>query len=247
MRKFLVNVEFDGKRYRGFQKNENAKTVQAEIESALKKLFEKVVSVVGSSRTDAGVSAKDFYFVFSADTKLPADRVAYKLNRFLPKDIVCQQSKEVPLSFDLKKSIVSKTYKYALYVSNHKKPLLDANAVWVEQPLDLQYMQICAKKLLGQNNYKSFCGINADTTSFERKVESIEIKQTDNLLEIYITAQNFLYNMVRVLVGTLIECGKHKMSAEQIEQLFKQKDRSKNPAKTMPAKALVLYKTTLKA
>ena len=245
MRKFLVNVEFDGKRYAGFQKNQNAKTVQTEIESALKKLFEKEIDIVGSSRTDAGVSARDFYFVFSADTKLPADRVAFKLNRFLPKDIQCQKSREVEQNFDLRKSVLSKTYKYSLYVSNHAKPLLNGRSVRVEEPLDIQYMQICAQKLVGEKNYKSFCNTNADTTSFVRKVEKIEIEQLNDEIEIYITAKNFLYNMVRILVGTLIECGKHKITAEQIDDLFVQKDRSKNPAKTLPAKALMLYETKI--
>ena len=245
MRKFLVNVEFDGKRYAGFQKNANTKTVQAEIENALKKLFEKDIDIVGSSRTDAGVSARDFYFVFSTDTKLPADRVAYKLNRFLPKDIQCQQSREVKQNFDLRKNILSKTYKYSLYVSNHIKPLLNARALQVDEPLDLEYMQICAQKLVGEKNYKSFCNINADTTSFVRKVEKIEIKQFGDEIEIYITAKNFLYNMVRILVGTLLECGKHKLTPEQLDDLFVQKDRSKNPAKTLPPKALVLFETKI--
>lgn len=246
MRKFLVNVQFDGRRYKGFQKNENAKTVQDEIEGALKNLFKTDIAIVGSSRTDAGVSARVFYFVFCADTKLPADRVAYKLNRFLPKDIVCQQSREVDLNFELKNRVENKTYRYSIYVSNHIKPLENGRAVWIDDKLDIEYMQICAKKLLGKHNYKSFCNVNADTTSFERQVDDIKIVCENELINFYITAQNFLYNMVRILVGTLIECGKHNLTEADIDYFFEIKDRAKNPAKTMLPKALCLYDIKLK-
>lgn len=246
MRKFLVELQFDGRKYSGFQKNGNARTIQAMVEIALKKLFEKDIDIVGSSRTDAGVSAREFCFVFCADTKLPANRVAYKLNRFLPKDIQCQNSEEVDINFDLRKAIESKTYQYVIYNSNHIRPLIDKNSLFVGDVLDYDYMKICANKLVGTHNYKSFCNVNADTTSFVRTVENIKIDCEGDQIKMYFTAQNFLYNMVRILAGTLVECGKHKLSAEDIDRLFMAKDRSKNIAKTLPAKALTLYGVKLK-
>ena len=170
MRKFLIDLQFNGKKYFGFQKNGEQKTIQRELEIATKKLFEQDISVVGCSRTDKGVSAKQFFATFECETKLPADRVTFKLNRFLPKDIQCQKSVEVDKSFDLRKSVKSKTYRYSIYCGEHIKPLL-TNSVFVEGNLDFEYMKECAKTLIGKHNFKSFCNQNADTTTFESKTD----------------------------------------------------------------------------
>lgn len=246
MRRFLIDIQFDGKRYSGFQKNVGQKTIQGEIEVALEKLFETKISTTGASRTDAGVSAKNFLLTFDCDTKLPADRVAFKLNRFLPKDIQCQSSVEVDFDFDLRKSIASKTYQYTIYTGSHIKPLVNHCAYFVEGELDLQNMQKCASVLIGKHNFKSFCNQNADTTSFEREIFDINIVKQEETIKLYFTANNFLFNMVRILAGTLVECGKNKLSADDIKDLLDKKDRSKNIAKTLPPKALILYKIDLK-
>ena len=246
MRKFLCKVQFNGKKYLGFQKNGNSKTVQLEIENALIKLFNKQIEIEGCSRTDSGVSAKEYYFCFSADTKLPAQRVAFKLNRFLPTDIQCQNSNEVESSFVLRKEIKSKTYEYSIYDGEHLQPLLNRDAVFVNGALDIDKMQNCANLLIGKNNYKSFCNLNADTKTFVRTVYDIKILRQENLIKIYLTADGFLYNMVRVLVGALVECGKGRLNLDGIKNLLEIKDRSKNLAKTMHSKGLVLYKVNFK-
>lgn len=244
-RKFLVDVQFDGRKYNGFQKNGNSNTIQLQLETALKKLFLQDVVVSGCSRTDKGVSAKQFYFVFEAETKLPADRVAFKLNRFLPNAIQCQNSIEVENSFDLRKSIKSKTYKYSIYTGSHVQPLKNSSRLFVEGELDLQNMQKCAKELVGKHNFKSFCNQNPDTTTFDREIFDIEIEQRENEIDMYFTANNFLYNMVRILAGTLLECGKGKLTNQDVANLLKAKDRAKNPAKTLPSKGLVLQKINI--
>ena len=240
-RKFFVEIQYNGKNYFGFQKNDNKKTIQAEIENALGKLFNETIAIDGSSRTDAGVSAKKFYFVFSVETKLPADRVAFKLNRFLPKDIQCQGSEEVGANFNLRKNILEKTYEYTLYVAPHSKPLLNSFAVLEKNNLNIEKMKECANVLVGTHNYKSFCNVNADTTSFDKTINSIEIIEQDELIKIRISAKNFLFNMVRILVGTLVEAGKGKLTKQDILSLFEIQNRQENPAKTMSAKGLILY------
>lgn len=245
-RKFLVNVQFFGKQFAGFQINGTANTVQLAIETALKKLFDSNIKIVGCSRTDSGVSAKEFYFTFVADTKLPADRVAYKLNRFLPSEIQCQQSSEVALNFNLRENIKSKTYAYCVYTGNHIMPLLNRFALFVEGDLDLRKMQIASKALVGKHNYKSFCNYNPDISTYDREVLDIKISKQENLLTFYFTANGFLYNMVRILAGTLIECGKGKMDACDIQNLFEVQDRGKNPAKTLSPKALTLFNVQFK-
>ena len=245
-RKFLVNVQFFGKQFAGFQINGTANTVQLAIETALKKLFDSNIKIVGCSRTDSGVSAKEFYFTFVADTKLPAGRVAYKLNRFLPSEIQCQQSSEVALNFNLRENIKSKTYAYCVYTGNHTMPLLNRFALFVEGDLDLRKMQMASKALVGKHNYKSFCNYNPDISTYDREVLDIKIVKQENLLTFYFTANGFLYNMVRILAGTLIECGKGKMAACDIQNLFEVQDRGKNPAKTLSPKALTLFNVQFK-
>ena len=247
MRKFLCELQFNGKNYFGYQINENAKTVQQELQTALKKLFDKEIVAEGCSRTDSGVSAWQYYFCFCADTKLPADRVAYKLNRFLPKDIQCQNSMEVPVDYNLRKKVKSKTYLYKIYDGEHLQPLLNRDAVFVEGKLDVDQMQDCAKVLLGKHNFKSFCNINADTKTFVRTIFNIQVLKEKNFINILITADGFLYNMCRVIAGTLVECGKGKLNKQDLQNLLSVEDRSKNCAKTMPAKALVLHSVNLQS
>ncbi len=241
MRKFLVEVQFNGKNYNGFQRNKNSKTVEGEIETALKKLFLVDIVISGCSRTDSGVSAKKFYFTFECKTKLPADRVASKLNRFLPNDIQCQSSREVSTLWDLRDNVEHKTYRYSIYFGEYKKPLLNSFSTFVKGNLNIENMKKCANQLMGKHNYKSFCNQNADTTSFDREILDIKIISADKQIDMYFTAKNFLYNMVRILAGTLVECGLNKLSVEDINNLFAVCDRQKNIAKTMPAKSLLLY------
>jgi tRNA pseudouridine38-40 synthase len=246
MRNFLVNVQFNGKNYKGFQINGTQNTVELQIETALFKLFGEKITICGCSRTDAGVSAKEYYFTFLSDTKLPADRVAFKLNRFLPNDIQCQKSSEVPQNFKLRENIKAKTYEYAIYDGEHAKPLLNRFSVFVCGNLNEQNMQKCANLLVGTHNFKSFCNQNAETQSYVRTIENIKIVRTENLIKIYVTGDGFLYNMVRIIAGTLVECGLGKLNEDDIKNLFKVQDRSKNPAKTMNAKGLTLFEVKLK-
>lgn len=245
-RKFLIEVQYDGKNYLGFQKNGKSKTIELEIENALYRLFNEQITVEGCSRTDRGVSAKKFYFTFVCETKLPQDRVCFKINRFLPKDIQCQNSYEVPLDFMLRKNIQSKTYEYTIYTGEHIKPLLAKNAVFIEGELDIKNMQDCGSVLLGRRNFKSFCNINADTTTFERNIFDIKILKDEEYIKMYFTADNFLYNMARILAGTIILCGQNKLTKNDIKELLKIEDRSKNPAITMQEKGLKLFDIKLK-
>lgn len=245
MKKFLIVVQFDGRRYFGFQANQNKNTIQSQIELAIEKLFKQPAKINGCSRTDAGVSARQFLFTFCMDTKLPADRVAYKLNRFLPRDIQCQKSQLVSMDFDLRKHVVQKTYQYAIYFGEHIQPLFEPFAVYVGNKFNFQNMQTCANLLTGKHNYKSFCNISPEVVNYNRQISSITFTQQKNLVLIEISAKSFLYNMVRVIVGTLVECAKGTLSADDIKNLFALQDRSKNIAKTMSSKGLVLKSVTL--
>lgn len=238
MRRFLVCCQFNGKNYNGFQKNENGKTIQGEIENALEKLFLNKIEITGCSRTDAGVSAEKYFFHFDAETKLPADRVCFKLNRFLPKDIQCFESQEVKDSFSAR-DCKKKTYQYSIYQSPHLLPLLNRDCVQVKENLNVNDMQEASKFLIGKHDFASFRSENADVKSSTRTIFSINIKKSENVISFEISADGFLYNMVRILVGTLIDVGTGKIKVAEMSKILESKNRQQ-AGQTMPAKALRL-------
>lgn len=241
MRRFLVNLQFCGKNYNGFQKNGEQKTIQGELENAIFKLFNQNIDITGVSRTDAGVSAYEYYFHFDADTKLPADRVAFKLNRFLPADIQCQQSVEVPFSFDARKNCVAKTYEYLLYKSEHLKPLLNKFSVKVSPSINVESMKKAANYLIGKHDFSAFMTSSSSKSSRIKTVNFINIFTREDNLVIAINADGFLYNMVRIIVGTLISAGVGEIPPEKIKTILESKNRE-NAGLTMPPKGLTLKK-----
>lgn len=239
-------MQFYGKNYFGFQKNGDKNTIQLAVETSLYKLFNKDIKISGCSRTDAGVSAYKYYFTFDAETKLPADRVSFKLNRYLPKDIQCQFSKEVDINFNVRNEILSKTYLYTIYCGEHIQPLINRFAVYVDESLDIKNMKKCANVLIGQHNFKSFCNYNPDLKTYVRTIKNIKIEKNNEIIKIYITADGFLYNMARILAGTLIECGKNNLNDKDILNLLEIKSRENNIAKTLTSKGLMLYDVEFK-
>lgn len=240
MRRFLVQLEFQGKRYSGWQKQANANTVQEEVERALSKLFGVDTPSFGCSRTDAGVSAERYFFHFDADTKLPADRIAYKLNRFLPKDVQAQSSREVPLSFDARKSVKEKTYTYSFYISDHIRPLLSSDHVQIEPPFDLEKVKSEATCLIGTHDFASFRTIgyeNNEKKTTVRTISHVGFTENEGELIISVTGDGFLYNMVRIVCGTLVEIGTGKLT--DLKGILDAKDRSR-AGKTLPPKGLKL-------
>ena len=244
MRRFLVELQYYGKRYGGFQRQKNAPTVQGEVERALFRLFGRTTEIVGCSRTDAGVSAQSYFFHFDAETALPEERVCFKLNRFLPKDIQAVSSKEVAPSFDARKNVKRKTYVYTLYRSAHLLPLYAREGVQMSENANLDEMRRAAGYLVGQHDFAAFRTVGyeegAKKKSTVRTVEKIEIVQEGRWVRIFITADGFLYNMVRIVVGTLVEVGEGKRTSESVLSALESRDRAQS-GKTMPPKALRLY------
>ena len=243
MRKFLVTIQYNGKNYNGWQKNSNSKTVQGEIENALYKLFSTNIEVEGVSRTDSGVSAKEYYFCFSADTKLPTSRIPFKLNRFLQKDIQAYNAIEVDLDFALRKRVKSKTYVYKVYSCDHLLPLLNRDAYHVKEKLDVAKMNEQAKLLIGKHDFSSFASKGGDDKNPIKTLYSAHVSQNeDGIISISLTGDGFLYNMVRIIAGTLIDVGRGKI--ESIADVLMKKDRQ-NAGLTLPSKALTLQKVDI--
>lgn len=237
MRKFVLKIQYNGKNYNGWQKNSNGKSIQEEIEKALASLFIVKTEAVGASRTDSGVSAKEYPVCFVADTKLPTERIPYKLNRFLPKDIQAFDIKEVPLNFDLRKNIKKKTYVYSFYVSNHTLPLINPHAYKVDK-IDIDVVENALKFLIGKHDLTAFVTVGGDPTSPIKNIYSTSLDKEGCVYNIRICGDSFGYNTIRIIAGTLIKVGQEG-NAEDFVKIMESKNRQ-NAGITLPPKGLVL-------
>ena len=240
MRKFLVEIQYNGKSYNGFQIVNGGATIEQKLKESIEKVFSQSVEIVGCSRTDAGVSAESYFFDFAVDTKLPTDRVPYKINRFLPKDIQAISAKEVPLNFHARHDAKSKTYEYGFYISNFLKPLYNPKNYRLPPSIDLETMQSACKLLVGKHDFIAFKS-NDGKNSTVRVIYSADIIPQGNRFVFRICGEGFLYNMVRIIAGTLVKVGEGNISLDDFKLLLSgSKTRSDNPALTLPPNALTL-------
>lgn len=239
MRKFLVELQFSGKAYCGWQRQADRKTVQGEVEKALKSLFGTDTEAFGCSRTDSGVGAKRYYFHFSADTRLPEERIAYKLNRFLPKDIQAQNSREIPKDADARKDVRSKTYVYSFYDGEHLKPLINSCSYFVKGQLDLEKMNKACACLEGKHDFSAMRNVSAEKASPVKTVFRALVEKTADGYEFRVSGDGFLYNSVRIMAGTVIMAGAGKIAPGDVAKIILSKDRA-NAGPTLPPKGLRL-------
>lgn len=241
MRKFLVEIQFNGKHYNGFQSVSTGVSIEDKLTDAIMKVFEQKAEIVGCSRTDAGVSAESYFFDFCVDTKLPTERVPFKLNRFLPKDIQAVSAKEVPLTFNARHDAKAKTYEYGFYISEHLLPLLNPKNYRLPTSIDLNLMQKACELLVGKKDFIAFKSVEKNKISTVREIFSAQLIQEGKRLIFSISGDGFLYNMVRIIAGTLVKVGEKKLSIDDFETLLSGKlTRDNNPALTLPPNALTL-------
>ena len=241
MRKFLVEIQFNGKNYYGFQKLNGHATIASKICEALQKLFDCEIDINGCSRTDAGVSAESYFFDFCVDTKLPTERIPFKLNRFLPKDIQAVSAREVEENFHARYFAKSKTYEYRFYLSEHTLPLLNPRCYKLKPTIDLDAMTTACNLFVGKHDFSAFKTTSNDDKSCVRTIFSSTLLRDGNVLTFRICGDGFLYNMVRILAGTLVKIAYNELSLDNLKTLLDQKlPRSSNPALTLPPNALTL-------
>ena len=243
MRKFVITIQYNGKNYNGWQKNTNGKSIQEEVEKALKSLFLQDIEAIGASRTDSGVSAKQYPVCFCADTKLPVDRIPYKLNRFLPKDIQAYEVKEVDKDFDLRKSVIKKTYVYSIYVSPFSLPLINPTAYKVDT-FDEHKVKKAMEYLVGKHDLTAFVTKGGDYTSPVKTIHSATLEKDGCIYKMKICGDGFGYNTIRIIAGTLVKIGQDG-KAEDIKEIIESKDRQ-NAGITLPPKGLVLDSVEIK-
>lgn len=242
MKNYKAVIEYDGTRYSGWQKQGNThNTIQSKFEDILFKMTGRKCEIFSSGRTDAGVHAKGQVANFKADTDMTCCEIKEYLNSYLPTDIGVLSVEEVDERFHSRLNAKRKTYVYRMYKGS-KLPVFERNYICpINADADIGRMREAAKFFLGTHDFKSFCTKKKMKKSTVRTIFSLDVCEKGNEIDIEICGNGFLYNMVRIISGTLLYVGLGKIGLDNIPQIIEAKDREK-AGETMPAKGLCLVK-----
>ncbi len=234
-----LTIEYDGTSFCGWQIQPNGISVQGTITEAIKKITGEDVKLIGSGRTDSGVHAEGQIAHFDTDSSVPPEKFASALNAVLPEDVKIVKSEKVSDDFNARFSAKKKTYEYRMYVSEYSKPLKCRYAVWVNYPLDVKKMNEAAQAFVGTHDFRCFLAANSSVESTVRTIYRAEVFNRGDEIVFSVTGNGFLYNMVRIMAGTLVAAGGGKICAGDVEKIISGKDRNA-AGKTMPACGLTL-------
>ena len=238
-RRIKLTVAYDGTDYCGWQIQKNGVTVEEVLNQALSRLTGEKITVTGSSRTDAGVHARGNVAVFDTDTRIPAERIAYAVNALLPEDVVVVRSEEVPAGWHPRKCVSVKTYEYRILNREFPDPVRRRDTYFVPFPLSLERMRRAADYLKGTHDFKSFCSAQTTVEDTVRTIYELEVEQSGDLFTIRVRGNGFLYNMVRIIAGTLAGVGRGYFEPGEVERMLEEKDRTKAGV-TAPPQGLTL-------
>lgn len=222
----LLTVAYDGTGYFGWQRQKGQMTVQQKLEEAISAILGTNTVVAGASRTDTGVHALGQRVAFCTDTKIPTDKLPLAINTKLPPDIKVTNAEIVPDTFHPRFQAKSKKYRYMINNSKFMNPLLRNYAEFESSPLDIDKMKEAAKMIVGERDFAAFCASGSKVKSTVRFVYSIDINCDCELITLMVTGNGFLYNMVRIIAGTLIYVGCGKIEPQHIEKIISSKDRT---------------------
>ena len=238
MRVKLV-VAYEGTNYCGWQVQPNGITIEEVLNRELSRLLGESITVTGASRTDAGVHSLGNVAVFDTNTRMPAEKISYALNRSRPEDIVVQESSEVPQDFHPRFAKSTKTYEYRILNARFRQPLERRTSLFYHYPLDEQLMQQAADYLVGEHDFTSFSSVHAQTNSFVRTIYDLTVERQGEMITIRVTGNGFLYNMVRIIAGTLLQVGAGSRPPEEMAQILSGRDREL-AGPTAPAHGLTM-------
>lgn len=241
MKRIKLTVAYDGTDYCGWQIQPNGITVEEVLNRNLSELTGEEITVIGASRTDSGVHAQGNVAVFDSDTTIPPERIAYAVNRKLPEDIVVIRSEEVPGDWHPRYQETEKTYEYHILNREMPDPVRRRDTYFVSYPLDLEAMRHAAAYLKGEHDFRSFCNIHTDVQDTVRTIYDLDIIRSGDLVTVRIRGNGFLYNMVRIIVGTLVRVGRGFYSPGQVKEILEAKERT-SAGVTAPPQGLVLVK-----
>ena len=239
MKRIKLTVAYDGTDYCGWQIQPNGITVEEVLNKALSRLTGEDILVTGASRTDAGVHARGNVAVFDTASTIPPERFSYAVNTLLPEDVVVVKSEEVAADWHPRYQESVKTYAY--HILNREMPdPVRRKYVWhVNCPLDLEKMRTAAEYLTGEHDFKSFCSIHTGAKTTVRTIYSMDVERSGEVITIRVSGNGFLYNMVRIITGTLVEAGRGFRQPESVKELLDADERGK-AGPTAPAQGLLL-------
>lgn len=239
MRRILLCVAYDGTGYAGWQYQNNVSTIEGELNKALSSLCDEEIQVIGASRTDAGVHSLSSMCVFDTESTIPAERFSFAVNTKLPDDIRVVWSKEVESDFHPRHRLTEKTYEYHIYNGEFMPPTRRLYAYQERRPLDIEKMNEAGKVLIGEHDFKSFCAAGAMVETTVRTVTAVSVRKEDSEVIISVSGNGFLYNMVRIISGTLLKVGIGEWNPERVKAALEACDRQA-AGPTLPANGLIL-------
>ena len=225
MKRVKLVVAYDGTNYNGWQIQPNGITIESELNHHLSDLLKEDIKVIGASRTDAGVHALGNVAVFDTNARMPADKISYALNTRLPADIRIQESCEVPADFHPRFQKTTKTYEYRILNRRFPDPTKRLYSFFYYYPLDVVKMQRASLYLVGEHDFKSFCTAKPDVENTVRTIYSLEVIKEGDMITIRVSGSGFLYNMVRIIAGSLIRVGGGSVEPEQVKKILEAKNR----------------------
>lgn len=236
----LITMRFVGTRYHGFQVQKNALSVCEVLQDALEALYGVRPPVKGCSRTDAGVHALGYCVSFTQPKPIEPRRLPLAINRFLPDDVRVTDAREVPASFHARYSAVSKEYIYRIHNSAVADPFQSGLCWRCTAPLDAEKMRRAACEFVGTHDFSAFCSVKCDVGEKTRTVYSADVRRDGEDITFHVCANGYLYNMVRIMTGTLVEAGAGRMEPEHVRDILAARDRAL-AGDTAPAEGLFLY------
>lgn len=239
MRNLFLTISYDGSNYHGWQVQKNAVTVQEVFQNAVKKLFNQNIDIKGCSRTDSGVHANKYCVSFKADTDIPCENIVMALNSYLPDDIAVLNCADMDIDFHARYNVVKKEYVYIICNSKIRNPFLRNYAFWYRYDIDADYLNEQAQAFVGTYDYSGFCSANSGVEDTVRTVYGFEVSRKGDMVYFKVSADGFLYNMVRIMVGTLLFVNEGKIKKDELKNVILSKNR-KLAGKTAPPQGLYL-------
>lgn len=239
MKRVKLIVAYDGTNYSGWQIQPNGITIEQVLNEQLSRFFKEDIKVTGASRTDAGVHSLGNVCIFDTNTRMPAEKISYAINQSLPDDIVVIDSCEVDREFHPRFSKSRKTYEYRILNAKFRNPTRRLDTYFYHYPLDVEKMRRAAYYLTGEHDFASFCSANAQSNTTVRTIYDCSVTKSDDIISIRVTGNGFLYNMVRIIAGTLIKIGGSDMEADAMKGIIDAADRGK-AGPTAPACGLTM-------
>ena len=239
LKRVKLIVAYDGTNYHGWQVQPNGETIEGVLNRTLSSLLGEKIIVTGASRTDAGVHSMGNVAVFDTKSRIPAEKISYALNQWLPEDIVVQGSCEVPSDWHPRYQESTKTYEYRILNRTFRMPTRRLDTYFYHYPLDVEQMSEAASYLVGTHDFASFCAANAQVKSTVRTIYSCTAQKENDIITIRVTGNGFLYNMVRIIAGTLVQVGGGAIKPEAVKEILAKKDRSA-AGPTAPAHGLTM-------